>query len=62
MNRKEIKEGRRCLLETGFTEAQVEHLSKFRHDYLEKEQRRSSAELRRLEFLRWLVTTGRLTG
>ncbi len=60
MNREEIKEDCKSLLEVGFTLAQIERLSTFRRDYLVKEQQKFSVELHRLEFLRWLVSTGRL--
>jgi hypothetical protein len=36
------------------------NLSKFRRKYVEKEQLRIVEEQRRLEFIRWLVTNGRL--
>lgn len=55
------KEGHEGLLEVGFTPMQIEHLSKFREDYVEKEKQLADAELRRLEFMRWLVASGRLT-
>jgi hypothetical protein len=54
------EESRNCLLTAGFTENQVEFLSKFRRKYVEKEQLRIVEEQRRLEFIRWLVTNGRL--
>lgn len=49
------------LLEVGFTPVQIERLSEFRRGYVEKEKELMSAEQRRLEFVRWLVNTGRLT-
>ena len=49
------------LLEVGFTPEQIEQLSKFRQVYAERERQQSAVEQRRLEFVRWLVTTGRLT-
>jgi hypothetical protein len=55
------EDNRNCLLTAGFTENQVEFLSKFRRKYVEKEQLRIVEEQRRLEFIRWLVTNGRLT-
>jgi len=54
-------ESRESLLEVGFTPEQIEQLSKFRQVYTEKERQQISAEQRRLEFVRWLVSTGRLT-
>lgn len=56
----EVKESHASLLEVGFTSAQIENLSQFRRDYLEKEKQQVLVELRRLEFMRWLVATGRL--
>ncbi len=54
------KEGNSSLLEVGFTPRQVERLSEFRKDYVEKQERQTLTVQRRLEFIRWLVTTGRL--
>lgn len=61
MNSEEIKESQESLLEVGFTQTQIERLSQFRRNYLEKERQQVLAELRRLEFVRWLVATGRLS-
>jgi hypothetical protein len=61
MNGKEVKESRESLLRAGFTLVQIEHLSQFRRDYLEREARQALVGLRRLEFVRWLVAVGRLT-
>lgn len=55
------KESHEALLEVGFTPTQIEYLSKFRQDYAEKEKQMAEAEQRRLEFMRWLVASGRLT-
>jgi hypothetical protein len=57
----DIRGNQESLYELGFTVAQIERLSQFRKDYIEREQQEIEAELRRLEFLRWLVVTGRLT-
>ena len=54
-------ESTESLLEVGFTPIQIERLSEFRRGYIEKEQQQMSVEQRRLEFVRWLVVTGRLT-
>lgn len=48
-------------LMSGFTQAQVEQLTRLRNAYIEKEQRQMLEEQRRLEFARWLVDNGRLT-
>jgi hypothetical protein len=55
------KESQKSLSEVGFTSIQVERLTKFRKEYVEKAKHQVSAEQRRLEFVRWLVATGRLT-
>ena len=55
------QENRESLLEAGFTQAQIEQLSQLRRDHAQREKQQILAEQRRLEFLRWLVTTGRLT-
>lgn len=55
------EDGRHGLFEVGFTEKQVEHLSKIRKNYVEKEESRIAEEQHRLEFARWLVRNGRLT-
>ncbi|HZO74056.1 MAG TPA: hypothetical protein VFB60_17775 [Ktedonobacteraceae bacterium] len=61
MNSEEIERRRECLVDAGFTQAEIEMLSRFRGKYLEREKQAVSAQVRRLEFLRWLVATGRLT-
>ncbi|GHO89565.1 hypothetical protein [Dictyobacter formicarum] len=63
MNKEDIKETEthKRLLRVGFTLAQIERLSKLRGEHIEKEQQKASEVQRRLEFMRWLVTTGRLT-
>lgn len=61
MNSEGVKESREGLRKVGFTPEQIERLSQFRRDYLEREQQQALVELRRLEFIRWLVATGRLT-
>ena len=45
----------------GFTEAEIEYLERLRRAYREKRSWLTPAEERRLAFVRWLVTTGRLT-
>ncbi|HEU5376845.1 MAG TPA: hypothetical protein VFV38_15525 [Ktedonobacteraceae bacterium] len=49
------------LCELGFTLSQIEQLNRLRSVYIEREQKQILAEQRRLEFARWLVSTGRLT-
>ena len=45
----------------GFTKAEIESLERLRRAYSEKSSWLTPAEERRLAFVRWLVTTGRLT-
>lgn len=63
MNDRKVKQSQNHvnLLNVGFTEAQIERLSQFRQNYREKEKQQVLVELRRLEFVRWLVATGRIT-
>ena len=49
------------LLEVGFMQEQIERLRQLRCIYIEREQVQITTERRRLEFARWLVSTGRLT-
>jgi hypothetical protein len=55
------KEDCEVLRQVGFTEEEIERLKKLRRDYTEVERQHSSVEYRRLAFLRWLVTTGKLS-
>ena len=45
----------------GFAEHEVIQLRKIRKDYTEQQKHQSLIARRRLEFIRWLVLTGRLT-
>ena len=49
------------LLRMGFTQAEIERLMKFSEEYAERERQISQEEQHRLDFLRWLAATGRLT-
>lgn len=53
----------RCenLLSAGFSEAEIKRLSIFRREYIEKERQHKSVKQNRLNFLRWLVSQGKLT-
>ena len=53
----EIYQDQETLFQAGFIPEEVRRLEKLRFAYDEKERE----ELRRLEFARWLVSTGRLT-
>ena len=55
------KEDRELLRKNGFDEAEVNRLSRLRKDYNEQERRETLAERRRFEFIRWLISTGKLT-
>jgi hypothetical protein len=54
-------EDREILRKSGFAENEVIQLSKLRTDYNEREKHRAMLAHRRLEFIRWLVSTGKLT-
>ncbi len=57
----ERKEDREILRKGGFAENEMKMLSKLRRSYNEREQRLAQESHRRLEFVRWLVTNGKLT-
>lgn len=49
------------LRKVGFAEAEVKELSRLRRDYYEKMRQQMAMEMRRFEFVRWLVDTGKIT-
>ncbi|EFH88671.1 hypothetical protein KSD_08070 [Ktedonobacter sp. SOSP1-85] len=55
------KEDRDILRKGGFAENEVVELSKLRAFHAEKEKQQAAATKRRLEFIRWLVVTGKLS-
>jgi hypothetical protein len=55
------KEDREILRRGGFAEAEMKRLSQLRREHLERGRLQAIAENRRMEFVRWLVNTGRLT-
>ncbi len=55
------KEDREMLRRVGFAEAEVMRLSRLRREYAERQRLIAVAHRRRLEFARWLVTTGKIT-
>ena len=55
------KEDREILRKSGFAEHEVLQLSKLRTDYAEQAKRETQADNRRLEFVRWLVSRGKLS-
>ena len=48
------------LSEAGFTRSEIVRLYKVRKAYIARKKVEAQAEQRRLEFMRWLVSTGRL--
>jgi hypothetical protein len=54
-------ESHESLFEVGLTSKQIQRLSDFRRDYIEKEKQVALSIQRHLEFMRWLVKNGRLT-
>jgi len=55
------KEDRDMLRKSGFAEAEMDQLSRLRRYYAEKEKQQAAMTHRRMEFVRWLVSTGKLT-
>ena len=49
------------LYKAGFTASEIERLERLRQDYAENKYSHMSETYRRLEFVRWLVSTGKLT-
>ncbi len=49
------------LYQAEFTASEIDRLEKLRRVYAENKQNHMSENYRRLEFVRWLVTTGKLT-
>jgi hypothetical protein len=55
------KEDREMLRKSGFAEAEVKRLSQLRRDYIENGKLQALAHQRRLEFVRWLYNSGKLS-
>jgi hypothetical protein len=55
------KDDREILRKGGFVDGEVQRLNKLRQDYTEREKLQEVADLRRMEFIRWLVNNGRLS-
>jgi hypothetical protein len=55
------KEDRDMLRKSGFAENEMDQLSRLRRYYAEKEKQQAAMTHRRMEFVRWLVSTGKLT-
>src|SRR5260370_22456011 len=61
MNRIDQQDPCELLRTAGFTEAEIEHLERLRRSYSENSSGLTPAKERRLAFVRWLMTSGRLT-
>ncbi len=55
------KEDREILRKAGFSEAEMNRLSKLRRNLTEDGKYQELVDYRRLQFVRWLVNTGKLT-
>jgi len=55
------KENREILRKAGFTEAEMNRLSILRRNLAEEGKYQELVDYRRLQFVRWLVNTGKLT-
>jgi hypothetical protein len=55
------KEDREILRKAAFTEAEKNRLRKLRRNLAEEGRYQELIEYRRLQFVRWLVATGKLT-
>jgi len=55
------KDDREILRKGGFVDGEVQRLNQLRQDYTEREKLQEVADLRRMEFIRWLVCNGRLS-
>jgi hypothetical protein len=54
------KEDHEILRRGGFAEVEMSRLSQLRKEHAERERLESIAEHRRFEFIRWLVSIGKL--
>ncbi len=61
MNQMDYKKALDLLRRAGFTTPEIVRLCRLRQECAAQEMNWTLADLRRLEFVRWLVTTGRLT-
>jgi hypothetical protein len=55
------KDDREILRKGGFAEGEIQRLSQLRQDHTERTKLQERVDQRRLEFIRWLVTNGRLS-
>jgi hypothetical protein len=49
------------LLQAGWKPSEIERLYRFRDTYVQTHIDQADLDIRHLEFIRWLVSTGRLT-
>jgi len=61
MHQMDYKDALDLLRRAGFSPAEMDRLVKLRRAHAGNELDQAPADLRRLEFVRWLVATGRLT-
>jgi len=61
MNDKALIQGREKLLRAGWTLSEINRLCRFRDKYVQTHMDQADFDIRHLEFIRWLVLTGRLT-
>jgi hypothetical protein len=61
MNQMSYKDAFEMLRRAGFTTQEIDRLYRLRRDYTVSQMDQAPANHRRLEFVRWLVTTGRLS-
>jgi hypothetical protein len=55
------KDDREILRKGGFAEGEIQRLSQLRQDHTERTRLQQRVDQRRLEFIRWLVTNGKLS-
>jgi hypothetical protein len=55
------KDDREILRKGGFAEGEIQRLSQLRQDHTERTRLQERVDQRRLEFIRWLVTNGKLS-
>ena len=55
------KDDREILRKGGFADGEIQRLSQLRQDHTERTKLQERVDQRRLEFIRWLVTNGRLS-
>jgi hypothetical protein len=55
------KDDREILRKGGFADGEIQRLSQLRQDRTERAKLQERVDQRRLEFIRWLVTNGKLS-